>query len=162
MTITAGTDTYATVAEADAYATGRAWTDWLALTLAVKEARLVEAAVYLDTSYEFKGRITDDAQDMAWPREGVIDKEGRLLAPDVVPARVKAAQIELARIATAGLVASDTQGEVTAITAGSVSLTFKDSQSVTEAAKYRPIDRLLAGLYISRAGKVRNVALING
>jgi hypothetical protein len=162
MTITVGTDTYATVAEADTYATGRAWTDWLALGTSVKEARLVEAASYLDTSYEWKGRITETDQPLSWPRDGVVDKEGRLLASDVVPARVKAAQIELARIATAGLVVSDTQGEVSQITAGSVSLTFKDSQSVTEGAKYRPIDRMLTGLYVARAGQMRNVRLING
>jgi len=162
MTLTVGTDTYATLAEADAYASARSWTDWAALTDPQKEARLIEAAVYLDTSYEWKGSIADDAQVMSWPRVEVYDKEGRLVDSASYPTRLKHAQIELARLATEMLVVNDSQGQVTALTAGSVSLTFKDSQSVTEAAKYRSIDRLLAGLYRSRAGKVTNVPLING
>ena len=160
MAITVGTDTYATLAEADAYAAARSWTDWAALTTAAKELRLTEAAIYLDTSYAWKGAITSSAQAMSWPRSGVTDLEGRAIASDAYPARLKDAQIELARLAsTTALVTSDATGEVSQITAGSVSLTFKDGQTVNEAAKYRPIDRLLTGLYLSRAGLVRNVRL---
>ena len=163
MTLTVATDTYATLAEADAYATLRGWTDWDALTDPAKELRLIEAAVYLDQSYTWKGRITLETQAMAWPRYDVYDKEGRLLVSTVIPQRVKDAQIELARLAsTAALVTNDSQGEVKSIQAGSVGITFKDAQNVTEGAKYRSIDRLLAGLYVSRSGRVRNVPLING
>jgi hypothetical protein len=159
MALTVGTDTYATLAEADAYASARSWADWAALTDAVKELRLTEAATYIDTSYTFKGTITSSAQVMAWPRTGVVDSEGREIAADAYPTRLKEAQIELARIASAGLVTNDTAGEVTALTAGSVSLTFKDRQTAIEAAKYRSIDRLLNGLYLARAGLLRNVRL---
>jgi len=160
MTITVGTDTYATLAEADAYATARSWSDWALLTDAAKEARLIEAAVYLDTSYAWKGTITATAQVMAWPRTGVIDGEGRTIASDAYPSRLKDAQTELARLATETLVTNDATGEVKAIQAGAVSITFKDAQTVNEAAKYRTIDRLLTGLFTSRAGLVRNVRLL--
>lgn len=159
MTLTVGTDTYATLAEADAYAAARSWTDWDALTDAAKEARLTEAAVYLDTSYAWKGSITSTAQVMSWPRTGVVDGEGRVLATDAYPDRLKAAQIELARLASATLVTNDATGEVKQIQAGSVGITFKDAQTVNEAAKYRSIDRLLTGLFTSRAGLLRNVRL---
>lgn len=160
MTLTVGTDTYATLAEADAYAAARSWADWAALTTAAKELRLTEAAIYLDTSYSWKGSITSEAQAMSWPRTGVVDLEGRTIASDAYPARLKAAQIELARLAsTTALVTNDAQGEVKSIQAGSVGITFKDAQNVNEAAKYRSIDRLLTGLFLSRAGLVRNVRL---
>ena len=154
MTITVGVDTYSTLAEADAYAAYRSWTDWAALTDTQKEARLVDAAVYLDQSYTWKGRVTLLAQTMAWPRIEVEDKEGRPIDSDVTPARIKEAQVELARLitATAGLVANDSSGDVSQLTAGSVSLTFKNSQNASEAAKYRSIDRLVRGLYVSRSG----------
>lgn len=159
MTLTVGTDTYATLAEANTYATARGWTDWAALSDAAKELRLTEAAVYLDTSYSWKGAITSETQAMAWPRTGVKDLEGRAIASDAYPARLKDAQIELARLASAALVTNDAQGEVKSIQAGSVGITFKDAQNVNEAAKYRSIDRLLTGLFLSRAGLVRNVRL---
>jgi hypothetical protein len=160
MTITVGTDTYATLAEADAYAALRSWTDWSALSDAAKELRLTEAAVYLDTSYAWKGAITSTTQAMSWPRTGVTDREGRTIESDAYPSRLKDAQVELARLAsTTALVTNDAQGEVKSIQAGSVGITFKDAQNVSEAAKYRSIDRLLTGLYLSRAGLVRNVRL---
>jgi hypothetical protein len=160
MALTVGADTYATLAEADAYAAARSWTDWDALSDAAKELRLTEAAIYLDTSYTWKGAIAAVTQAMAWPRTGVTDGEGRTIASDAYPDRLKAAQIEYARLAeTAALVTNDAQGEVKSIQAGSVGITFKDAQNVSEAAKYRSIDRLLTGLYLSRAGLVRNVRL---
>lgn len=163
MTLTVGTNTYATLAEADAYAATRSWAaTWDALSDAVKEQRLIDAAVYLDTSYTWKGQISASTQAMSWPRYGVYDKEGRLLASDAYPDRLKNAQVELAYLASAELVTNSSSGEVTALTAGSVSLTFKDTQSVGEGAKYRSIDRLLTGLYQSRAGTVRNISLLKG
>ena len=157
MTLTVGTDTYATLAEADAYAVDS--TDWAALSDPQKESRLKTAAVYLDTSYTWKGAITSTTQAMSWPRTGVIDAEGRTIASDAYPERLKHAQIELARLASTALVTNDAQGEVKSIQAGSVGITFKDSQTVSEGAKYRTIDRLLTGLYVARAGVLRNVRL---
>jgi hypothetical protein len=158
MTLTVGTDTYATLAEADAYAAARAWADWAALTTGQKETRLIEASMYLDTSYTWRGRITDHAQEMSWPRIGVRDAEGRLIDNDAIPAKLKAAQIEYARISEP-LVPDQAQGTVSQITAGSVSIAFKSGQTATEAERYRSIDRLLTGLYIARAGAIRNVRL---
>ncbi len=152
MTITVGVDTYATVAEADVYASARLWTAWAALTDAQKEARLVEAARYLDTTYSWKGRIADEAQALAWPRQNFADLEGRNYSTSTTLPQIKWAQIELANMATSSLVASDTQGAVSQVSAGSVSLTFKDGQQASETARMRPIDRILSGLFTARAG----------
>ena len=154
MTITVGTDTYVTLAEALAYAAARpALSSWADLTDPVREAALVEAAIYLDASYSWKGQITDDAQALSWPRSDVIDKEGRVLDADTVPNAIKSAQIEYAALASAGaLVENKTTGNVASIKAGAVDIKFVNGQNVNEGQRFASVDRLLAGLYTSRAG----------
>lgn len=160
MTLTVGADTYATLEQADAYATVRSWSTWLALTDAVKEARLIEAAQYLDNTYRFIGRIADDDQVMSWPRISYTDKEGRCIRVSTTPQAILNAQIEAANLATTSLVTSQTEGDVQSVQAGSVSVTFKDGQQVTEAARMKPIDRMLAGLYTQRLGSKGMIGIV--
>lgn len=153
MALTVGTDTYATLAEAEAYASGRGNAAWTAATDTQKEFALKEAAVYLDTSYVWKGSITSDSQVMSWPRKEVKDKEGRSIANDAIPARLKDAQTEMAFLRlSAPLVDEVESGTVTEVKADTVTLKFKDGQAVTESDKFKGIDRLLTGLYVTRAG----------
>jgi len=154
MTITVGTDTYVTLAEALAYAAARpALALWADYTDPVREAALTEAAIYLDASYAWKGQITDEVQALAWPRSSVLDKELRPVDPDTVPQAIKSAQIELAAMAAAGaLVESKTTGNVASLKAGAVDIKFVDGQNVREGQRFAWVDRLLTGLYTSRAG----------
>jgi hypothetical protein len=154
MAITVGTDTYVTLAEADAYAAARpALSAWASLTSPQKEAALVEAAIYLDASYSWKGQITDEAQLLSWPRYDVTDKEGRELDPEIVPKALKSAQIEYAALASVGgLVENRTSGDVAEIKAGSVDIKFVNGQNANEGQRFASVDRLLTGLYTSRAG----------
>lgn len=155
MTITVGTDSYITVAEADAYSVGRGWAAWDTATVDQKEFALKEATVYLDQTYTFKGSIAEATQVLSWPRKEVEDKEGRAISPTVVPQRVKDAQAEIGfRRLSAALVTNSASGTVTEIQTGSVRMKFgEEGQEVNEADAYRDVDRLLAGLYLGRAGQ---------
>lgn len=96
MTLTVGTDSYCTLAEAEAYMGLLTFKDaWASAGDPAKEAALKQSAVLLDT-LTWKGIRTDQSQAMAWPREGVVDLDGYELAPDAIPARLKHAQAELA------------------------------------------------------------------
>lgn len=146
----ADADAYASIATVDAYATARALTAWTG-TDAVKEAAIREATVYLDTSYAWKGAIEVETQALAWPREGVLDKEGREVTG--LPQRVIDACCELAVMKlSAALVTSRSEAEVQSMTAGSVSITYARGNRVSEGERFAWVDRLLTGLHAGRAG----------
>lgn len=146
----ADADAYAAIATVDAYATARALTAWTG-TDAVKEAAIREATVYLDTSYAWKGAIEVETQALAWPREGVLDKEGREVTG--LPQRVIDACCELAVMKlSAALVTSRSEAEVQSMTAGSVSITYARGNRVSEGERFAWVDRLLTGLHAGRAG----------
>ena len=141
----------------ETYADARGWTDWATATDEAKEIAMLSATIYLDTSYSWKGAIVSEAQALAWPRTGVMDREGRTLTG--VPARLKEACCELARQnITAALVTSRTDGEVQSLTAGSVSITYASGNRVREGERFAWVDRLLTGLNSGRSGGV-NVSL---
>lgn len=152
-----GANSYASENTADDYAEARSWSDWAAATSEAKEAALIEATIYLDTSYAWKGAIEGEAQALAWPREGVTDREGREITG--LPQRVIDACIELARMKlTAALVTSRTEAEIASLQAGSVSITYAQGNRVREAERFAWVDRLLTGLHSGRSGGV-NVGL---
>ena len=94
MSLVVGTNSYIAAAEADALLlphprreTWGAHSDTereLALLLATREVDLLN----------FRGRLADADQALAWPRSGVVDSEGRIVDSDTVPDRVKQAQAE--------------------------------------------------------------------
>lgn len=125
-------NSYATAAEGDAYHEAHLYaSDWTGASTATKEAALVMATRVLDSLYEWEGWAATDTQALLWPRNAVLDfRELSYIDPATVPQRLKDATAELAR----QLIAEDrtvdnqieTQG-ITALTAGPVSLEFKDS-----------------------------------
>ncbi len=94
---TIGTPTansYATVADADAYLAVRGNTSaWTALDPTQKEAKLQWAALWLDT-LSFSGTRGTYTQALQWPRVGVVDRDGYYISG--LPAELKKAQSELA------------------------------------------------------------------
>lgn len=94
---TATSESYASVAEADAYLLNRGDTStWTALTTTQKEQKLKWAAVILDT-LTFTGLpVNPYVQALEWPRAWVMDKNGFYLNSATIPTDVKNAQIELA------------------------------------------------------------------
>jgi hypothetical protein len=61
-------------------------------------AAIIKATDYIDRRFRFKGlRVDPDTpQALAWPRKEVYDREGYLLASDVIPVALKQAAIEYA------------------------------------------------------------------
>jgi hypothetical protein len=94
----AGANSYATVPEADAYFTNHPYyaDNWEALGTTDKERLLVSASAQLDAMITWRGRIYSPNQNLAWPRVGVVDDEGRVISAQTVPYAVKRAVYELA------------------------------------------------------------------
>lgn len=162
MPITVGIDTYVTVAQADIEAAR--WprlAGWAALPEATKEAALIEAENYLSRSYKWKGQLADHSQFLSWPRIGVKDHENREV--NGIPPAVITAQVSLAYevASNAPLVTNRDTGEVESIKAGEVSIKFVKGQNAREGERFASIDRILLGLFISRAGSITgNFSLI--
>lgn len=96
-------DTYGTIAEADAYFTARQSAAWGASDT-VKEYALRKAATFLDNVYRgrWKGQKVDSTQARAWPRGWVTDADGFGVPSDSIPAQIKYAQFEAAKLIAAG------------------------------------------------------------
>lgn len=141
----AAANSYVTVAEADAYFLARAIAAWPALTNAAKEASLISATDYIDTTYEtqFKGTRASSTQALAWPREGVVVDTVEIL-PTVIPTRLKRAQMELALKASAGVLLCDETQTVRSEKVDVIEVTY--SPGSTAGTLYTFVSRLLAPL----------------
>lgn len=145
----ATSNTYATVAEANAYFNARLplskpWDEADDPTAALAmAARILDALAqarrslivdksgdrYYLTARAWTGAPATTTQRMAWPRTGMYDANGNAIASNVIPQALKDAQCELA----GQLIIADTtldndvivQG-ITSVKAGSVAVTFKD------------------------------------
>lgn len=101
--IVAGANSYASVADADAYYLVRANAAWAALTNEAKEAALILGTDFIEATYSqsWLGDIVSPDQPLSWPRVGVRIN-GYAIQPNVVPDKVKQAAIEMALRASAG------------------------------------------------------------
>lgn len=108
MPLVAG-ESFATRAEALAYATAREWTDWIAASDNTQDAKLREATDYIAAAWTWPGYLADSEQVLPFPRTGYYDREGRAITG--TPEKLKAATIEAARLALNGALMG---GEVTA------------------------------------------------
>lgn len=128
-------NSFASVAEADAYCSLRQLTDWAALSTPAKESALVNATEYLSDAFDWVGERSTDEQALAWPRNPAYTNQR---VPADVPNKVKAATIRIANlVATAGttLFASVAAGDnLRRVKAGSVEVEFTDTASAIAAA----------------------------
>ena len=97
----ADANSYVTVEYADAYLAFKSNdTAWQEQDTVDKQDYLCWATRLLDQRANFEGRPTyrsdTVAQALRWPRTGVLDRDGFLLAPDAIPAPIKAATVEIA------------------------------------------------------------------
>lgn len=61
------------------------------------ESAMITATRYMERNYSFKGSIVTTSspyQALAWPRQTVVDDEGREIADNIVPGQVKEAHSE--------------------------------------------------------------------
>jgi hypothetical protein len=130
----ANANTYATLAEADAYMEARLYTEaWDDATDSTKEKALKMAARQLDLlkpGYTWTGAAVDETQALAWPRSAMLNRNGFAIATTAIPVDLKYAQIEFANALLAEDRTADsdieTQG-ITKIKAGNVELGFRDN-----------------------------------
>lgn len=93
-TVTKGTNSYVSEAEATAYFDIRVHaTAWTGATAENRQKALLSACQMLDNRIVWYGSKTDDTQPLAWPRIGVPG-----VAMDAVPSSVGIAQMELSLI----------------------------------------------------------------
>lgn len=89
-------NSYATVAEADAYHEARGFnSEWTQATTADKTQSLVWATRLLDEQ-EFVGIATFRTAPLRWPRYGVVNRENMVVDPQVIPQFLKEATAEWA------------------------------------------------------------------
>lgn len=97
----ASSNSFATVSEADDYFDERLNTsDWDDASTDDKERALIMATRRIDRE-TFEGtRVDPDPEDqqLAWPRTGVVDQDGRVFDNDVIPDAIKHATFELALV----------------------------------------------------------------
>lgn len=124
---------YVTLAVANQYHLDRpaVGTTWSAATDDQKNAAILWATTLMDSLWDWTGYATDAVQALLWPRGGMLKRnDWEYVADDVIPVELQHATAEYARQLLAGDLAGnseiETQG-ITALTAGPVSLTFKDS-----------------------------------
>src|SRR5690625_4006261 len=85
--------TYLTIEEADAYWQGRD-PSWEQASADAQQAAIVKATEWIDTAFNWVGRVASNDQALSWPRIGARDKEGRLRTG--IPQEVKNATAWLA------------------------------------------------------------------
>jgi hypothetical protein len=94
-------DSYGTLADYQAYATGEGFT--LAVTDAANEINLRKAANFLDRKFMFIGMQQYQFQERAWPRLVNDLVNDWPIDPDTIPQKIIYAQFEVAYILQGGL-----------------------------------------------------------
>jgi hypothetical protein len=80
---------------------------WAALLTADKQARLAWASRVLDQKVLWVGAKAVTDSGLRWPRQGMVDRDGNVIADDVVPIQVQQATLEMVKVlATADLTVS--------------------------------------------------------
>lgn len=136
LDVTPGSTTanaYVTLAVANQYHEDRpaVGTTWASATNDQKNAAILWATKLLDALWVWVGWSTDESQALLWPRQGIPTRNGFGNIPNnQIPIELQYACAEYARQLLVGDLAGnsdiETQG-IKALTAGPVSLTFKDN-----------------------------------
>lgn len=93
----ASSNSYITEVEGDTYWDSNYHNDaWNALSSADKTALAITATRVLDDWVDWVGSKATEAQALRWPRYGVTDRDGYLIASDIIPVWLKNATSELA------------------------------------------------------------------
>lgn len=96
MALQVGVNSYADVGDSITYFLDTLRSSrWTAVDVNTKSAALIDATRYLDR-LNWIGTKTSSAQPLAWPRSGVVDKEGNVVDGGTVPSFIKEATYEVA------------------------------------------------------------------
>lgn len=142
----ADSNSFASVAEADAYFSDRGVTAWGSLTTAVKQTSLIKATDYLEATYSqaWIGDKVSLAQALSFPRTNMVS-EGFYLPSDEVPNRVVYATIEMAlRASTGEVLISDQSQQIVKEKVDVIETTY--SEFSDPAQRYPYVNKLLSAL----------------
>ena len=145
----AASDTYGTLAEADAYFASRQSGNWDGSD-AHKEMALRKAATYLDQRYlgSWRGSRVFSAQLRAWPRVDVIDVDGFPILSTIIPVALKNAQFEAAAIIASGVdLEAAVNRAVKREKVGPIEVEYTDSAGTV--TQYPSVSNWLRGLVMS-------------
>lgn len=164
MAFEVGTNSYVSVADADAYHADRETTAWTSISGdAGKEAALIRATQYIDGRYagRWPGSPADGRdQTLAWPRADAYDNDGELIDYAAIPREIVAATCEAAalEVATPGTLAPllERGGKLKSLAvavSGAVSRTQTWADGAPVRSTVTKIDDLLRG--IVRSSRLR-------
>lgn len=119
---------------------------WMSLTDTNKNASLIQASFLLDSNFDWLGSITDQAQELRWPRTGVVDKDNRQIPSDVIPQSVKYATALMALHLTKAGGISTVATNLKSLKVGPISLSMDSEESVTSQVVPKMIVSLLNSL----------------
>ena len=141
-------ESYASVAEADAYHANRGCTPWFdvsKMTTEIKEQCLRRATDYIEQVYgqSFHGYRVSSTQALAFPRVDV-ELNGYYIASDIIPTILKSATITLAYKAAQGNLAPDLGQTVKREKVDVLEVEYMDGASAVK--RLREIDNILAPL----------------
>jgi hypothetical protein len=142
-------NSYATIAQADAYISLRLYTGWTAIVDAHKEAALVNATDYIEATYRdaWQGYRVSSTQALSWPRSTVV-VDTFPVAANIVPAAVIQACIEMAYRSGTGSVLIEDQGQLVVREKVDV-IETEYAQFSDPAQKYPFVSKLLAPYLLS-------------
>lgn len=151
---TLASESYASVADCDTYATNRNISTWLALATVAKEAYLRLATDYMMQVYRerWNGTRVTNVQALDWPRYLVPMKDApgsyRMLPAyysyTIVPTEVKTACCLLAIKAIAGELAPDLAPPVASEAVGAISVSY--IPGARQTVRYQAVDHVLSPL----------------
>ena len=149
MPLTVGTNSYVTMADANAYFKyaihAKSWVD---ASTPEKESALVTATRSLDRQ-NWVGSKTVDTQPLQWPRTGVIDRDEGEINPLVVPQEVIDANCELALALLDDVTVqsnADTGSNIKKLKAGSAEIEYIRGEGGT---RFPVITTELIGLWLT-------------
>lgn len=119
---------------------------WMSLTDTNKNASLIQASFLLDSNFDWFGSITDQVQELRWPRMGVVDKDNRQIPSDVIPQSVKYATALMALHLTKAGGISTVATNLKSLKVGPISLSMDSEESVTSQVVPKMIVSLLNSL----------------
>lgn len=159
MSVTVGTNSYVSIADADSYFASINNTTWAEKSDSEKEYALVKACNYIEAKYagNWEGYISSVNQALSWPRSGIYDPEGRTIESDEYPFQVKRAQCELALKTFTEDIFADLDAREDAIVEKKVdAITTKWAQGATPQKTYVYVDMLLRP-FLMRTGNQANL-----
>lgn len=162
-------NTYASLAEAAAYAIARVGGAAFAAACEVTSASVETAKACLITATNrldaetWQGWKASEVQRLAFPRSAVYDQYGRPVASNIVPRWLNEATIELAMslFSNAGALDANALAQFESVQVGPISLTTRTG-AVTTTALPPGVQRLIAPFITYGADGDVNVRLVRG